>query len=278
MYRLHCGFIAIVGKTNVGKSSLLNCFIEKKISATSNKCNTTQINILGVYTYLSNQMIFVDTPGFDFNDEKYLINKIFFKSIIYCDIILYVIDPFYWNVYDDKMIKQLKKLNCNIILVINKIDKLNYKFFLLYRMKELYDKYGINNIIPISAIKNFNIDILRKKIIYYLPLKNHFYPVYKKMVIDIKIYISEIIREKLINILKAELSYFLNIDIYNIFLKNNIIIINGYIFINKYSQKNILLGYKGNLIKNISRLSRISIEKYFEKKVFLFLWVKILLK
>lgn len=272
MIKLRCGSVVVLGKTNVGKSTLLNVFIEKKTSIISSKCNTTRENIFGVYTYRNNQIVFIDTPGF--HDDKNFLCENFYKKISNFDIILYVIDPFYWNLSDDKIVKKLKQLNFIVILVINKIDKLNYRSFLLYRIKEISDKYEIYDIVPISAIKNLYIDLLKNRIISYLPIQNHLYPIYKKSVINIDFYLKELIREKLINMLRVELSYSLDIMINNVFIKENIVFIDACIIYFKFSHKSILLGYKGKFIKNISKQSRINIENYFEKKVFLILWLK----
>ncbi|QQG46660.1 MAG: GTPase Era [Candidatus Azosocius agrarius] len=277
MIELYCGSVIILGKSNVGKSTLLNTLMGEKVSIMSNKCNTTQKDIFGIYTYMNNQIIFIDTPGYkNFNDKNFINNSI--NKIVNSDIVLYVIDPFYWNFHDDEFIKKLKELKSIVILVINKIDKLNYKLFLLYRIKHIVMKYNIYDVIPVSAVKHLYIDILRKKIISYLPIMNHLYPVYKKVIIDIKFYLIEIIREKLINILKQELSYTLKININNLFIKKNIVVIDAYILSYKSSQKGILLGNKNNIIKIVSKKSRISMENYLEKKVFLTLWIKMIIK
>ncbi|WMC19746.1 MAG: GTPase Era [Enterobacteriaceae bacterium PC38] len=263
-------FVSIIGRTNVGKSTLLNKLIKKKFSITSKKKNTTIENIYSIYENKKNKIIYIDNPGFILN-KKNVLNYIINKKQYNIDIIIYIIEGTIINNNDENIIKILKKIKCYIILIINKIDIIKNKNYLLPYIKFLRKKINFQELIPISAKFNININVINKILIKQLnkknEKKNYFNYKYSKKKI-----ILETIREKIIRFLGQEIPYIINIKIQNIFVKNkyNIFIL---ILVKNLNQKKIIIGKYGNKIKIIGINSKIEIEKKIKKKINLFLKV-----
>ncbi|WMC18946.1 MAG: GTPase Era [Enterobacteriaceae bacterium PSpicST2] len=272
------GFVSIIGRTNVGKSTLLNKIIGKKISITSKKKKTTINNILGIYNKNLYKIIYIDNPGFLKNGKNNYLFNYNNKFVCNIDIIIYVIEGTIIKKYDKKIINNLKKINKPIIIVINKIDIIKNKIYLLPYIKFLKKNINFTELIPISAKFNINIKIIKKKIYSILVnnnnnnnLNNYFINKYSKNFI-----ISEIIREKIIRFLGQELPYSTIIKIKNINIINNIYNIFSLILVKNKGQKKIIIGKNGNKIKIIGIKSRKEIEKKFKKKINLFLKVIII--
>ncbi|CAL4321707.1 GTPase Era [Buchnera aphidicola (Neophyllaphis podocarpi)] len=268
----YCGCVTILGATNVGKSTIFNKLIEKKISITSKKKHTTEKKIIGVKTDKNYQIIYIDNPGIK-NSLNNSTNKIKFTF----NLILFVVDNLFWNKENDFFLKLILKKykNVPIILIINKIDKLPNKNILLKKIFIIKNKTNFKEIIPISAKKENNILVLKKIIKNLIPQSEHIFN--KKYITNNnKIFIcTEIIREKLFRNLGEEIPYFIKVIIDSFKKnKNNIYEIQAIILIKKYRHKKIILGHKGNKIKICSISSRISIEKILKNKVNLKLWVK----
>ena len=194
------GMVSLIGKTNVGKSTLLNKLIEQKVSITSRKPQTTRQRLLGIKTKERNQIIYVDTPGFHRGHQRALnkfMNKVALSSIEGVDIVLFVVEALNFTETDSHLIKQISKENNQVILVINKIDKITRKEKLIPFVDEISKYFTFSEVIPISALKGKNIDILEKEISERLPFGNHLYP--KDQIADTseRFLASEIIREKL---------------------------------------------------------------------------------
>ncbi|WP_343187932.1 GTPase Era [Buchnera aphidicola (Periphyllus koelreuteriae)] len=277
----YCGKIIIVGNQNSGKSTLLNKIIGKKISITSNKKNTTQENIIGIKTQKNYQFIYIDTPGFNIKNKmsKNFINKTLnFKNNIFRNlkIMILVIDNLIWNNKYDNLINFFKKKNIFIFIIINKIDKIKKKIKMLPFIKYIYKKYKINKIIPISSKTGENINVLEKLLYNYIPKKKHDFEIKKNSKISIKKIIHECIRETIMRYFGDELPYVNVIKVHSIKKnKNNEKIINVFIFIKNNRQKKIFIGKNGKKIKLYSMISRKNLEKILNKKIHLFLWIKI---
>ncbi|WP_343188372.1 GTPase Era [Buchnera aphidicola (Ceratoglyphina bambusae)] len=268
-----CGTIQIVGKTNVGKSTLFNKLLEKNISIISNRKNTTEKCIIGVKNYNNYQYIFIDTPGVS-KIKKFNINKYYTKNIN-VDLIIFIVNKNIWNKEDEKILNKIKKNKIPVLLLINKIDKIKNKKILLPFLSFLNKKFNFFKLIPVSIIKNEFILYLKKIIKKILPRKEH---IFKKRNITYntkKFLISEMIREKFIYYLQKELPYAIKIKTIHIKnIKLNQLKILAEIIVKNFRHKKIVIGKNGNMIKKCNMKSRVNIENFFKKKVHLYLNVK----
>ncbi len=279
-----CTYIAIIGKTNIGKSTLFNKLIKKKISITSKKKYTTQKNIIGIYTKKNNQYIYVDTPGYNENKnlEPYIyINKLknfFFKKFYNKKInLLILMIEKKLHLYELKLIKLINILKIPILLIINKIDKLKNKNILLHLIKKIKNTGKYTSIVPISSKKIKDINLIKKKIINnYLVKSKHLFKKNKKTDCKDNFIIKEIIREKTIRLIGEEIPYSIKFLIKKIIEKKKIKMIYFVIYVKKKNYVNILIGKNGNKIKKIIFLSKKEIKKYFniKKKLILFIHIK----
>ena len=279
MHKQYCGYISIIGKPNVGKSTIINSILKKKISITSRKSQTTRNNILGIKTIGNKQMIFIDTPGMHIKSKKTM-NKILNKSaqstIEDSDLILFVIQRLSLDKEDKFIIEKLNEINRRTICVINKIDQIDHKDKLLPLIEELSLQYPFEEILLVSAKTKDGMSDLIETIQKYLPENNHIYD--KNFQIENsedKFMISELIREKIIRRLGDELPHDIFVKIDEINNKTNIVEVYATIYVNRQSQKQIVIGSGGKILKNIGEQSRIDIEDYLKKKVFLKTWVKV---
>lgn len=275
--RTKSGYVSIVGKTNAGKSTLLNNFIGQKIAITSRKPQTTRHRFLGIKTINQSQIIFVDTPGFHTGQKRALnlhMNKIAINSMKGVDIVLYVIDGLKWNAEDQVKVESIPGDTIKI-LIINKIDKLNDKNILLPFIEELNRQNSFDSIVPISALKNLGVDDLLRLIEENLPEGEHLYPKNQITNISEKFLASEIIREKCINRIGDELPYRISVAIENFNELENITHINSVIYVEKESQKGMLIGQSGSMLKSIGTSSRKELENLLDTKVMLKTWVKV---
>ena len=275
--RTKSGYVSIVGKTNAGKSTLLNNFLGQKIAITSRKPQTTRHRFLGIKTINQSQIIFVDTPGFHTGQKRALnlhMNKIAINSMKGVDIVLYVLDGLRWNAEDQAKVESIPGDTIKI-LIINKIDKLNDKNILLPFIEELNRQNSFDSIVPISALKNLGVDDLLRLIEENLPEGEHLYPKNQITNISEKFLASEIIREKCINRIGDELPYRISVAIENFNELENITHINSVIYVEKESQKGMLIGQSGSMLKSIGTSSRKELENLLDTKVMLKTWVKV---
>ena len=279
MNKTYCGYISIIGKPNVGKSTILNHILGKKISITSRKSQTTRNNILGIKTENDKQMIFADTPGMHIKSPK-VMNKVLNRSaeslIEDSDIILFVVQRLTLDDEDLSVLKKLKEANSKVICVVNKVDQISDKNKLLPMIGRLVEEYSFLDIIPISAINNEGIKELEQLIKKYLPENDHIYGEE-----DIQnshkdtFMISELIREKIIRMLGDELPHDTFVQVELLEDEDEIIKIHAVIYVVRDSQKQIVIGKGGGTLKKIGQQARLELEDYFKKKVFLKTWVKV---
>ena len=271
------GFVSLSGRTNVGKSTLLNSFFQKKITITSRKPQTTRNRILGILSEENSQIVFLDTPGVHLGYKRQL-NKVMNKLASQCyeevDLVLFLIDRTKWQQEEDKILESLRKLNKPAVLVINKIDRLKEKSKLYAFIDEISKKFNFLAIIPISALRKDNLLELKNIIQNNLELGPSHFPENEITEFSDAFYISEIIREKAINRLGDELPYRINVVIEKINEHKKLKTIYAAIITESKSQKGIILGKQGSMIKAIGTASRKELEKEFSKKVNLQLWVK----
>ncbi|TVY12176.1 GTPase Era [Candidatus Phytoplasma pini] len=272
------GFITMIGKTNVGKSTLFNMLMNQKISITSSKSQTTDKQIMGIYNEKDFQLIFVDNPGFYTNDKIsiYKIDSIALNNLKEMDVVLFVVDK-ECGIVEKNILNIIKKYNKKIILIINKIDLLKSKI-LIDRIILSYLKYSaFEYIIPLSAVTNQNLEIFKKKILSLIPEGPLYYP--KNIITNLseEDLMIDLIREKILFYIHKEIPYICSISIENIVEKKEIGLkeVSVVIFVLKRSQKKILIGKNGFKLKKIGIAARKDINQILKKRIYLELWVKI---
>jgi GTP-binding protein Era len=279
MLKQFCGYISIIGKPNVGKSTILNSILDKKVSITSRKSQTTRNNILGIKTENNKQMIFIDTPGMHIKSKRTM-NKILNKSaqgiIEDSDIILFVIQRLSIDNEDEQILKKLQQTGQKTICVINKIDQVDNKNKFLPFIEKISSMHPFDEIILVSAKTKDGLDDLVSIIKNNLPENNHIYDNNFKIENDQDSFMfSELIREKIIRKLGDELPHDTFVEIDLIEDKEDIVEIHATIYVSRKSQKQIVIGSGGEVLKQIGKQSRLEIEKNLNKKVFLKTWVKV---
>lgn len=270
--------VSLIGKTNVGKSTLLNQLVEQKVSITSRKPQTTRQRLLGIKTDGSNQIIYVDTPGFHQGHKRALnkfMNKTALSSIEGVDIVLFVVDALNFSLTDEHLLNRVPTKDNQVMLVINKIDKVAKKEKLMPFVEEVIKLFPFSEVIPISALKRKNIDILEKEITKRLPVGAHLYPEDQIAGSSERFLASEIIREKCISRVGDEIPYRLSVVIDSFKEEDKLITIDGTIYIEKESQKGIVIGEQGKRLKVIGTAARKELEGMLDNKVMLRLWVKV---
>lgn len=273
-----CGFVAIIGRPNVGKSTLLNHILGQKISITSRKPQTTRHRILGIKTLDSIQAIYVDTPGLHLDAKRALnryMNRTALNALHDVDVVLFMIDSLKWEEDDEWVLKKLSSLSCPIILVINKVDQITDKEKLLPHIQDLTGKGKFRDVIPISAKKGDNVEKLEKVIGSLLPENPHFFPDDQVTDASERFMTSEIIREKLLRSLGQEVPYALTVEIEKFQQQEKILHISAIIWVEKTGQKIIVIGKDGAVLKKVGMRARKELEFLFDQKIFLQLWVKV---
>ncbi len=275
---MNCGYIALIGRPNVGKSTLMNHLLGQKISITSRKPQTTRHRILGINTCEKGQAIYMDTPGMHQNEKKALnryLNQTADTTLFGVDVVVWLIDGLAWQDYDDVIFKKLKRANLPVILVVNKIDRVKDKEVIFSFFDEAKKKYPFKELIPVSALKQINLKPLETAIFSLLPENDLIYP--KDQITDrpTRFLAAEIVREKLTRRLGDELPYSLTVEIARYEEQKNMTKIYATILVERDTQKNIVIGKQGEMLKKIGTDARIDIEKLIDKKVYLQLWVKI---
>jgi len=274
-----CGYIAIVGRPNVGKSTLLNRILGQKLSITSRKPQTTRHQILGMKTEGDVQAIYVDTPGLhEGYTEKALnryINKVASSTIKDVDLAVFVIDRTKWTNEDQVVMEKIKAANVPCILVVNKVDFLAEKTDLLPFLQEVSQKMDFLSVIPISAKHGKNVPELEEKIAEQLPEGMHYYDKDQFTDRSARFLAAELVREKIMRQLGDELPYSMTVEIEKFEDTEDLITIHALILVERDGQKKILIGDKGARIKQIGMDARKDMENMFDCKVMLHTWVKV---
>lgn len=269
------GFVSIVGRPNVGKSTLINRLVNRKIAITSDKVGTTRNNIFGIYNEKDTQIIFIDTPGIQksFNKLGETLNKKAYSSIEN-DLVLFVIDiSSGFGKNDQRILEKLKQDNKDVILILNKVDKID-KEKLLKEITNIKDLYNFKEIIPMSSLKDKTVDDLIETIKKYLKDDIKYFSDDIITNVSEKFMISEIIREKVLMLTKEEVPHAITTLVEKIEFKKNKAYINALIVVDRDNLKKIIIGKQGTMLKKIGQLSRIEIEELLDKKVYLELYVK----
>ncbi len=273
-----CGYVAIIGRPNVGKSTMLNHILGLKLSITSRKPQTTRHQILGVKNMQQGQIIFVDTPGIH-NSGKRAINRYMNRaasSVIHdVDVIVFLVQSLKWSDEDEMVLKKLEHVDVPVLLLVNKVDKVEDKDQLLPYLDEVSRKFAFHKVIPVSAKRGDNLAELEQELIQLLPENPPFFQDDEFTDRSTRFLVAEIIREKLIRELGKELPYQTTVEIERYKDEEKITRINALILVETKGQKKIVIGDKGARLKSIGSKARKDIEKLIERKVFLQLWVKV---
>lgn len=278
MTEWRCGYVAIVGRPNVGKSTLLNCLIGEKVSIISPKPQTTRWQILGIKSLDHAQIIYVDTPGMHREEKRAMnryMNRIASSVIHDADVFIFMVDATTWRDEDELVLSKLKETTKPIILAINKIDLVKDKSVLLPRIDKIKEKCQFAQIIPISALQADNTNELEAEIIPLLPQGMPLYPEDQLTDRSIRFMTAEIIREKLIKLTEDELPYTTTVEIEQFQEGEKLTEISAIIWVERDGQRVIVIGKKGAKLKKIGIQARHEIEKLVGNKVFLRLWVKV---
>ncbi|HEC8328361.1 MULTISPECIES: GTPase Era [Providencia] len=275
----HCGFVAIVGRPNVGKSTLLNQLLGQKVSITSRKPQTTRHRIMGIHTEDNYQIIYVDTPGLHIEEKRAinrLMNRAASSSIGDVELVIFVVEGTNWTADDEMVLTKLSSLRCPVILAINKIDNVTDKTVLLPHIGMISQKMNFLDVVPISAEKGTGVDTIAKIVKQHIPEATHHFP--EDYITDRsqRFMASEMIREKLMRFLGDELPYSVTVEIEQFKVtETGIYHINGLILVEREGQKKMVIGNKGSKLKTIGTEARIDMERMFDNKVHLELWVKV---
>ena len=273
-----CGYVAIIGRPNVGKSTLMNHILGMKLSITSRKPQTTRHQIMGVMSTQDSQAIYVDTPGIH-DRRNTAINKYMNRSALSViddvDVVVFVVQALQWTDEDKAVLERLEGVNAPVILAINKIDRVRSDEELLPFISELSSKADFTEVIPISALRNKGVDALQDIVHAQLPQGE---PVFEEdQVTDrsVRFLSAEIVREKLVRELGQELPYTTAVDIESFEESDKLVKIHAIIYVESDGQKAIIIGKKGDRLKSIGSSARADIQKLIDTKVYLNLWVKV---
>lgn len=273
-----CGYVAIVGRPNVGKSTLLNHILGQKLAITSRKPQTTRHTMLGIKTEGDNQAVYVDTPGLHKENEKALnryMNKTATNALRDVDVVVFVVDRNRWTEEDELVLEKVKLSKEPVIVAVNKIDRLEDKKELLPHLEWLHGQLPDAQIVPISSLHSQNLETLEKLINQLLPTGEHFYPEDQLTDRSSRFLAAEIVREKITRQLGAELPYQVNVEVEQFKQQGAVLHIHALILVERDGQKKILIGDKGERIKRIGQDARVDMETLFDSKVMLNLWVKV---
>ncbi|HEX5276960.1 MAG TPA: GTPase Era [Fluviicoccus sp.] len=273
-----CGFVAIVGRPNVGKSTLLNHLLGQKLSITSRKPQTTRHKILGIVTEGKVQAVYVDTPGMHKKEPRAInryMNKAAESALKDIDLVLFVVDGLKWTPDDELVLEKLQRVDAPVVLLINKVDTVADKDKLLPHIAALSAKLRFSEVVPVSALRGHNLPALHELVSRYLPSAPPLYAEDQITDRSQRFLAAELIREKVMRQLGDEIPYDLTVQIESFKEDGNLLRIDTNIYVERPGQKAIVIGEGGQRLKLIGKEARIDMEKLFERKVMLTLWVKI---
>ena len=273
-----CGYVALVGRPNVGKSTPLNRILGQKISITSRRPQTTRHRVLGIKTGRDAQLVYVDTPGIHDYSGRAMnrhMNRTASSVLTDVDVVVFMVDGFKWTRDDELVLSKLEAIDCPVILAINKIDLLANRAELLPRLQALGDKRAFEQVVPISATKGDNIQVLEDAIEQLLPEAPAMFPEDQVTDRPVRFLAAELVREKLFRKLGRELPYGLTVEIESFRTEAGVTHIHALIWVERKSQKSIVIGRQGRVLKEVGTEARKDIEALIDAKVNLKLWVKI---
>ena len=272
------GFAALVGRPNVGKSTLLNQLLGQKLAITSHKPQTTRHSILGINTLENGQIIYVDTPGIHQRGNKALnryLNRAAHSALVDVDLIVFVVDVTAWTDEDEMVLKRVRESGISSIIAVNKIDTVKPRKNLLPKLAGIAEKTGMEHIVPVSARDGENCDTLQEHILELLPEGENIFPEDQVSDRPERFFAAELIREQVTRRYHKELPYAVTVEIEQFESLPDLVRIGAVIWVERDNQKGILVGRKGQALKETATAARKEMEEFFQQKVYLKLWVKV---
>jgi len=276
--KTRCGFVAVVGRPNVGKSTLINALMGRKISIVTNKPQTTRHRILAVHTDGETQIVFIDTPGTHRKANRAmnrLMNRTAASALTDADLVLFVADATRWTEEDDDVLRRLITVSAPVIALLNKVDRIHPKERLFEILAAMAARYEFAEIFPISALKSDNLQELMGAIPPFLPQSPALFPEQMQTDRSPEFQAAEVIREKLTQMLHQEVPYGLTVQIERYVAEDNRISINAVILVDRDSQKGIVVGKSGQVLKTVGQSARLDLCEQLGSRVHLELWVKV---
>ncbi len=273
-----CGFVAVIGRPNVGKSTLINAIMGTKISIVTHKPQTTRHRILAVHTDGDTQIVFVDTPGIHRKAAKAmnrLMNRTAVNALADADLVLFVVEATHWTDEDDDIVNRLRATETPVVAVLNKVDRVHPKERLLEAIATLSNRHQFAEIFPISALKKDNLDALMAVIPKFLPESPQLFPQEMQTDRSAEFQAAEIIREKLMLMLHQEVPYGLTVQIESYESDDERLTISAIIWVARDSQKGIVVGKGGKVLKTVGQSARLELREKLDCRVHLELWVKV---
>jgi len=278
MSESRCGFVALVGRPNVGKSTLLNHILGQKISITSRRPQTTRHRIVGIKTSADTQAIYVDTPGIHQQEERAInryMNRTAAAALHDVDVVVMVLEGTRWTAEDDKVLSLVKACGRPVIAALNKVDLVVDKPALLPYLAELQQKMAFADIVPVSALRGYQLEQLEQVIARHLPEGRHFFPDDQVTDRSLRFLAAELVREKVMRQLGDEVPYSVAVEIEQFAEDNGVTHIAALILVEKEGQKAIVIGKGGERLKSLGQQARVDMERLLGNKVMLKLWVKV---
>ena len=275
---IRSGYVALVGRPNVGKSTLMNRILGQKIAITTPKPQTTRHRILGIHTTEDTQIVFVDTPGLHRNAGKAMnrhMNRVASAAIGEVDVVAFLVDGLTWTEEDEAVLQRLQRGSPPVVLVVNKVDRIDDKNRILPHLQRLSAHMDFTEVVPLSALKGDNVDALEKALSPHLPHRDRFYPEDQITDRSERFLAAELIREKLMLALEQELPYALSVEIESFKREEGRLHVIAMIFVEREGQKRIVIGKGGKNLKRIGQAARLEMNRIFEEKTHLELWVKV---
>lgn len=272
------GYAALLGRPNVGKSTLLNRLIGQKLSITAPKPQTTRHVILGIQTLPEAQIVYVDTPGLHRQGRRAMnryLNRAAASVLGYVDVAVLLIEALRWTEEDGDVLQRLAAFSGPVVLAVNKTDRVADKTRLLPFLRDMAGRREFAEVVPLSALKGDNVTVLEQAIARLLPVGNFLFPADQVTTASERFLAAELIREKLTRLLREELPYALTVEIERFAEEERLTRIHAVIWVERTSQKGIVIGEKGATLREVGRQARQDLERLLGRPVFLETWVKV---